>query len=49
MPTFSLPKVEDDLFAQMIYGRSDIIGISLVAENKRQITDYESAPTARYE
>lgn len=37
-------KVEDDLFAQMIYGRSDIIGISLVAENKRQITDYESAP-----
>ncbi|WP_242615043.1 sensor histidine kinase [Paenibacillus solani] len=36
-------KVEDDLFAQMIYGRSDIIGISLVAENNRQITDYESA------
>ena len=32
------------MFAQMIYGRSDIIGISLVAENKRQITDYESAP-----
>jgi len=37
-------KVEDDLFAQMIYGRSDIIGISLVASNKRQITDYEQAP-----
>lgn len=37
-------KVEDDLFAQMIYGRSDIIGISLVAGNKRQITDYEQAP-----
>ncbi|MDH6672611.1 two-component system sensor histidine kinase YesM [Paenibacillus sp. LBL] len=37
-------KVENDLFAQMIYGRSDIIGISLVADNKRQITDYESAP-----
>lgn len=36
-------KVEDDLFGQMIYGRSDIIGMSLVADNQRQITDYSRA------
>ncbi|WP_235440466.1 cache domain-containing protein [Paenibacillus sp. DMB20] len=38
-------KVEDDLFAQMIYGRSDIIGMSLVADNQRQITDFSRAET----
>ena len=36
-------KVENDLFAQMIYGRSDIIGMSLVTHNQRQITDFSEA------
>ncbi|GKS12242.1 hypothetical protein YDYSY3_32420 [Paenibacillus chitinolyticus] len=36
-------KVENDLFAQMIYGRSDIVGISLVGKNSLQITDFSEA------
>ncbi|GAB6929067.1 sensor histidine kinase [Paenibacillus sp. JCM 10914] len=33
-------KIEEDLFAPMMYGRSDIIGISLLGDNKRQINDF---------
>ena len=44
MPIFSLPKSGGRLVRPDDLRRSDIIGISLVAENKRQITDYESAP-----
>lgn len=36
-------KVENDLFAQMIYGRSDIMGMSLVTHHQRQITDFSEA------
>ncbi|MBV6716160.1 histidine kinase [Paenibacillus chitinolyticus] len=36
-------KVENDLFAQMIYGRSDIVGISLVGKNSLQINDFSEA------
>ncbi|WP_372009474.1 histidine kinase [Paenibacillus chitinolyticus] len=36
-------KVENDLFVQMIYGRSDIVGISLVGKNSLQITDFSEA------
>ncbi|MFD3274504.1 sensor histidine kinase [Paenibacillus dendritiformis] len=32
--------VEKDLFAPMIYGRTDIVGISLIAKNNMQINDY---------
>ncbi|WP_246469431.1 sensor histidine kinase [Cohnella nanjingensis] len=36
-------KVEEDLFSQMIYGRSDIVGISLVTSSGRQIHDFSSS------
>lgn len=32
--------IEKDLFSQMIYGRQDIVGISLVGKNNIQINDY---------
>ncbi|GGD50195.1 cache domain-containing sensor histidine kinase [Paenibacillus nasutitermitis] len=35
--------VENDLFSQMIYGRSDIVGISVAGRNGRQINDYSTA------
>ncbi|MDG0814054.1 sensor histidine kinase [Cohnella rhizosphaerae] len=36
-------KVEDDLFAQMVYGRSDIVGISLITSSGRQMHDFSEA------
>lgn len=33
-------KVESDLFTPMIYGRTDILGMSVVAKNGRQINDF---------
>lgn len=36
-------QVEKDLFSQMIYGRSDIVGMSLVTSAGRQIHDYSSS------
>ncbi len=32
--------IENDLFAQMLYGRSDILGISLVAKHDKKITNF---------
>ncbi|WP_372635295.1 histidine kinase [Cohnella sp.] len=36
-------KVQADLFTPVIYGRSDIVGMSLVAKNQRQINDFSRA------
>lgn len=36
-------RIQSDLFAPMIYGRSDIIGMSLVAKNGMQIHDFSRA------